>query len=69
MPNELEDTQGVARIPGHLPAWPNFGAHIVFIAFAVLGGATGNETVHKYLAPFGFLVLCAYIVALFGTLG
>ena len=55
-------------LSGHFPAWPNLGAHIVFIFFALIGVATKSDLAHKFLAPFGFLILCAYIAALFTML-
>jgi uncharacterized membrane protein len=55
-------------LSGHLPAWPNLGAHIVFILFALIGIATKSDLVHKFLAPFGFLILCTYIAVLFTRL-
>ena len=56
-------------LSGHLPDWPNLGAHIIFILFALIGVTTRNDLVHKFLAPFGFLILCTYIGVLFTMLG
>jgi hypothetical protein len=42
---------------------------MVFIPFALIGIATKSDLVHKFLAPFGFLIPCAYIGVLFTMLG
>lgn len=55
-------------LSGHLPETPNLVAHGVFFAFAAFGIATKSDAVHKFLAPLGFLILCAYIAVLFTRL-
>ncbi len=55
-------------LSGHLPGSANLAAHIVFMFCALLGITTKNDLVHKFLAPFGLLIFCAYIAFLFTML-
>jgi hypothetical protein len=57
-----------AVLIGSLPTLLNFSAQLAFIGMAVLGSVSGNERVHKALAPAAALLFSAYIAVLFAKL-
>ena len=55
-------------LTGALPNSLDVGAHLVFIALAVVGIAVEHHLVHEVLGPVALVLYTAYIITLFTTL-